>query len=172
MSKLLSQLLSVDYPTTTEFGTPAVREGYYLTPDKMAHWGGMPYVRRFHGVTVAVQPGSTPEFRHNLYCRLFNKVDPDRYLPECWRPVGYRSPEMEAQSRSWVDDTTDIDVGRGMLTAMVTYFEPSPEMMEVQRRALVGSMVPTLTTKYPPMDSNAVSDFLKRLDRRIPKDKM
>lgn len=159
MSKLLSQLLSVDYPTTTEFGTPAVREGYYLTPDKMAHWGGMPYVRRFHGVTVAVQPGSTPEFRHNLYCRLFNKVDPDSYLPECWRPVGHWSPDID-------------DMGRGLYSAMVTYFDISPEMMEAQRRALVGNMIPTLTTKYPLMDSNAVSDFLKRLDRRIPKDKM
>jgi hypothetical protein len=141
MSKLLNHLLSVDYPEQKEFGTLAKREGYYITPDGVPKWGGMPYVRRFHGCPVSVHPGESPEFRQNVYCRLFGKRTADDHLPAALCPMGYWSPVMEEQSHTWPDDSTDI--GRGLLEdAMVLYFEPSPDVREVQRRALAGGTIP------------------------------
>ena len=147
MTKLLSQLLSVDFPEQKEFGTLAKREGYYITPEGMPKWGGMPYVRRFHGCPVGVTPGESPEFRQNVYCRLFGKRTADSHLPESLRPAGYWSPVMEEQSRDWPDEPTDL--GRGSLhSAMVMYFEPSLEMREAQRRNLVHNFRPAIQTVY------------------------
>lgn len=147
MAKLLSQLLNVDFPEQKEFGTLAKREGYYLTPEGMPKWGGMPYVRRFHGCPVSIHPGESPEFRQNIYCRLFGKRTVDEYLPESLRPVGYWSPVMEERSREWPDEFTDLDRG-SLHSAAVVYFEPTPAMQEAQRRNLVHNFLPAIQTVY------------------------
>lgn len=167
MSKLSNQLLGVDFTPGSNYGTPAIRADFQpTTKDMRGYVSGMPYRRMFHGQMVGVLPGVSAEFRRNGYIRHLNPRFTDNQLPEYFRPIGYRSRDLDCQPAD--SDLSPDD----LLTAMALYFEPGPDMAEAQRHMLLSNcMLPNLAASFLSTNSTSATTPLGKTASWIVKDK-